>query len=692
MSHIFRTAPPRAVAVLLLSLLALALGAAAPAHASHLKGASLEAQIDGTGQLTGTVTLIAANYGSCASPYKEIGSVQYTPPGGSPTTISIPSGDQTITACTPGSVTTTGSFSVSVAGHADGLFVIRQVASARVSGIQNSAPSTITVTAQVKKEAGLTHRTPRLTSQPALGVSKLAAYSQQLATNTESGTPAAVTLLQSADNTNTATYESTAPATNLVSVSSGGLVEIPFSTTSGLTTGHYYVYKVRIADEQQQYIDYDLLLTVTNNAPPVFSGDSASGVVDIHPGEPKTLNFTATDPDAGQTVTMAVGGVPAWGSATTGNGTAAISLNAPESAVGSVTQIAVDATDSDVSAPMTAARTVTVRVLAKPEAPKEEPKAPAPTPQPAAPATPAAPKLVTGPPAVTTARDATITWTGEAGGSYTCVVNTKPAAACSSPLKLTGLAPGKHTVRVFQSNAAGDGKVLEVSWVVSEATIDVGAKLAVKSDDLTVGCRVAGVTIARCEVDVYADLPARAAKKVKIGTGTFKTNAATRKVDIKLKLNATGKRLVNRLGGVRVSLDMTAWPKGGGPKLKARGSSQLLPTRVKVAPQSGIFTDQSAALTAAARAWVRTTAKQLGSARAVRCVGHTARSGSGAPEANRRLGLARAKAICGALKRAGVKVKTSTATVGGTRPRASNRTAAGRAKNRRVELTVTYRR
>lgn len=690
MSHLTRAALPRAAAVFVLSLLALALGAAAPAHASHLKGASLEAQIDSAGQLTGTVTLIAANYGSCASPYKEIGSVSYTPPGGSSTTISIPSGSQTIAACTPGSVTTVGSFSVSVAGQADGLFEIKQVASARVSGIQNSAPSSITVTAKVKKEAGFTHRTPRLTSQPALGVSRLAAYSQQLATNTESGTAATVTLLQSADSGNTATYESTAPSTNLVGVTSGGLVEIPFSTTSGLTAGHYYVYKVRIADDQGQFIDYDLLLTVTNNAPPVFSGDSPSGVVDIHPGEPKTLTFSATDPDAGQTVTMAVGGVPAWGSSTTGDGTATISLNAPESAVGSVTQIAVDATDSDVGAPMTAASTVTVRVVAKP-APKQEQPAPQPAPA-TLPAPPAAPKLDSAPPAVTGSRDATITWTGEAGGSYTCIVNNKPAAACSSPLKLTGLAPGRHTVRVFQSNAGGDGKVLEVSWVVTDAKIDVGAKLAVKSNDLTVGCKVAGITIARCEVDVYADLPARTAKKVKIGTGKVTPSTTTNKVGIKLTLNATGKRLVNRLGGVRVSLDMKAWPKGGGAKLTARGTSQLLPARVKVAPQSGIFTDQSAAMTAAARAWVRTTAKQLSGAKAVRCVGHTARYGTGVAEANRRLGLQRAKAICGALKRAGVKVKTSTATAGGTKPRANNRTAAGRAKNRRVELTVTYRR
>ena len=59
--------------------------------------------------------------------------------------------------------------------------------------------------------------------------------------------------------------------------------------------------------------------------------------------------------------------------------------------------------------------------------------------------------------------------------------------------------------------------------------------------------------------------------------------------------------------------------------------------------------------------------------------------------ANEELGLARAKAVCGYLRAHGVKGTFSTASRGETRPRASNRTARGRALNRRVELTVTRR-
>ncbi|MBJ7328665.1 MAG: OmpA family protein [Solirubrobacteraceae bacterium] len=664
--------------------------AAAPAHASHLKGASIDATIDAAGQLTGTVSLIKANYGDCDpnNIYPEIGSVQFQATGdGSPTSITVASQDTSITACNPGSITTTATFSESIAGKPDGDVTIQMFSSARVGGIQNTAPSGITVRAKVRKQAGFTHKSPKLTSQPSLGISTKAAYAQQFAMSTESGAAPTVKLLQSANSGDTATYDSTAPQTNLVSISSGGLVEIPFSTTSGLTVGHYYVYKARVQDEFGQYVERDLLLTVSNNTPPVFSADSATGVIDINPETTTNLTFAASDPDAGQTVLMAVGGVPSWGSSTVTSGDAKVSLNPPASAIGSVVQIAVDATDSDVSAPMTSARTVTVRVVA--------PSTPT-TPQPPV-AVPPAPQLVSGPPAATTSREATITWTGSGGGSFSCVIDGRPPVACSSPLKLTNLSPGKHNVRVFQSNDSGAGAILDVSWAVTEAKLDVAAKLAVESDDLQVGCKVSGVNIEKCVVDVFADVPssggrARAAKLTKIGTGEITTNKTTNAVSIKLKLTETGKRLVNRLGGLKVKLNMTAFPKGGGATLKATGNSVLLPSRVAVIPATGLFAFQSAKLTPVAKAWVRRTAKQLTSATTVTCTGHTSRSGTGDPEANRKLGLARAKAICAALKAGGAKVKTTAVTVGETKPRASNRSEAGRALNRRVELVVGYKR
>lgn len=57
---------------------------------------------------------------------------------------------------------------------------------------------------------------------------------------------------------------------------------------------------------------------------------------------------------------------------------------------------------------------------------------------------------------------------------------------------------------------------------------------------------------------------------------------------------------------------------------------------------------------------------------------------------NLALGLRRAQTVCRYLTAHGVRAHTTTASAGETRPRASNATAAGRALNRRVELSLRY--
>jgi outer membrane protein OmpA-like peptidoglycan-associated protein len=70
-------------------------------------------------------------------------------------------------------------------------------------------------------------------------------------------------------------------------------------------------------------------------------------------------------------------------------------------------------------------------------------------------------------------------------------------------------------------------------------------------------------------------------------------------------------------------------------------------------------------------------------------VGHTDSVGS--ERFNQRLGLARAKGVCSALRKSGVRGKIVVKSAGESRPRAANSTARGRALNRRVEITVRYR-
>jgi outer membrane protein OmpA-like peptidoglycan-associated protein len=101
----------------------------------------------------------------------------------------------------------------------------------------------------------------------------------------------------------------------------------------------------------------------------------------------------------------------------------------------------------------------------------------------------------------------------------------------------------------------------------------------------------------------------------------------------------------------------------------------------------GGFAVNSAMLTRTARRALDRIASQVGSARLVRCVGNTEGPGRNAGYLHR-LGMLRAKAVCGYLAAHGVKARWHRVSRGPAAPRATNRTAAGRALNRRVELRI----
>jgi hypothetical protein len=70
--------------------------------------------------------------------------------------------------------------------------------------------------------------------------------------------------------------------------------------------------------------------------------------------------------------------------------------------------------------------------------------------------TPPQTTIGTGPKKKTTSTKATVAFSSEAGAAFTCQLDKKQAAACTSPFKVKKLKPGKHKLTVTAKDAAGN--------------------------------------------------------------------------------------------------------------------------------------------------------------------------------------------------------------------------------------------
>jgi outer membrane protein OmpA-like peptidoglycan-associated protein len=299
----------------------------------------------------------------------------------------------------------------------------------------------------------------------------------------------------------------------------------------------------------------------------------------------------------------------------------------------------------------------------KPESepkPEPNPEAPAPvvpTPAVEAPATPAeTPKVVAVPAA-------------------------KPAAAKAPALTAT-------------IGGTKSGAKVGADGTSSAATIEVA------KESVGVGCSITGTVLKSCKVDLYAPKPsgattraaavggkprAAAVKQVLVGTGTYEAKNGSAKMDVRIELNATGKAMLRaNPAGLKVTVKISGKPVSG-PALKATGVAKLVTDRASATV--GGFAVNSAALTPAAQRQLRTLAR-FGKAASVRCVGHTDGSTDDA-DYLQRLGERRAKAVCGYLAKFGIKGGNWTlVSKADTVPASTNTTKAGRAQNRRVQVTL----
>lgn len=340
---------------------------------------------------------------------------------------------------------------------------------------------------------------------------------------------------------------------------------------------------------------------------------------------------------------------------------------------------------------------------------------------PALAAAPPAPTILSGPEGPTTAQTAAFEFSGEPGSSFECNLDADrfsfddDYSPCTSPDVYSNLALGGYafSVRQIVDGITGPSATRAFTVVAPDVVpatpiivappvvqtpapdaplvqtpapdatrldLTVGPTVTLRSSRLPVGCRLDAGSLASCSVSAYAG-------NKRLGAAT-KTFATTSSGEVSVKLSSSAMRLLRRPGGVRVTVRGEA-TTATGKNLTANARVGLLPrsTSASLATDK-LFRGRSNRVSSAGRRLVARVARNLLLAVKVRCDGHTDKTGSA--RADRALGLRRAKAVCAALRKAGVRASLSSRTYGASRPKASNARARGRALNRRVELQVRY--
>jgi hypothetical protein len=153
---------------------------------------------------------------------------------------------------------------------------------------------------------------------------------------------------------------------------------------------------------------------------------------------------------------------------------------------------------------------------------------------------------------------------------------------------------------------------------------------------------------------------------------------------VRLRLTRSGRALLeHRVGGVRATLRARAATSGGVRRATARTRALLKVEHVTTPP--GSWTPGETTLTARGKRFVRGLRGKLIAVAALRCDGHAA--DRSAALGSVKISRARAATMCAALR---VAAPRTIVGHGDAVPVAPNDTEAGRARNRRVEVTIRH--
>ena len=282
--------------------------------------------------------------------------------------------------------------------------------------------------------------------------------------------------------------------------------------------------------------------------------------------------------------------------------------------------------------------------------------------------------------------------------SHTCTFSWNDGGPDSSSVAAGGTCsktntftrPGAFTVTVTGDD--GDGGTGSDRVVVrTESPQPLPAALRLQTPRLSVFGRTGGRARCRMRTGRARSCAVRVLKGRKlIATGSRRSSASRRSLVVRLQLTKRGKTLLGRrLGGVGTRLRARAATSGGAVRDRARARAIL---RVEhFTTPAGSWLPDRAGLTARGRSFVRRLRGKLVAVAGLRCDGYEADVRPSSAGTTRR-SLARAAAMCAALRKLGVDARPRLVGHGDADPIESNATESGRAKNRRVEVTVTHRR
>jgi hypothetical protein len=183
----------------------------------------------------------------------------------------------------------------------------------------------------------------------------------------------------------------------------------------------------------------------------------------------------------------------------------------------------------------------------------------------------------------------------------------------------------------------------------------------VNGDSIEVGCALDRGTLATCDAEAFAGTTA--ARLVKVGGGHTRIGKG-RRGSVNVRLTRAGMKLLrSRRRASQLVISVRARAAGATRVLRDRRSVRVLLAGTELRP-AGVFAPFSTKLPRATRASLRRFARDLRSAKVVRCEGLAAGSARG--HAAEALGLGRARAACGYLRRLGVRARLRVVSSGTT--------------------------